>query len=279
VKLETGLFPTGSKAMLVQQATRTNKLLNKLPETTFSRLQPFMKLVDLPLKTVLVEPLEETSHVYFIESGLASVTANSPDGEVIEVGHIGREGMAGIHIVLMTKRTPSRTFVQVAGSAVAIRSEDFFRIIEESFEARRFLLRYAQCYQVQLAYTALANARYSLSQRLARWLLMCHDRINEVELVLTHEFLSIMLGVRRSGVTEQLHILEGLHAIRSTRGIIQVRDRVKLEEIAGGCYGVPETEYERLMEQALTESNDTRSSKASTGVQEKHSSFSLRASN
>jgi CRP-like cAMP-binding protein len=244
--------------MFVERAMCDNKLLKRLPNNIFSRLQPFMKLVDLPLRTVLVEPLEETSHVYFIESGLASVTANSPDGEVIEIGHIGREGMAGINIALMTKRVPSKTLMQIAGSGVAIRSEDFSEIIEESVEARRLLLRYAQSYQIQLAYTALANARYSLSQRLARWLLMCLDRVDGDELLLTHEFLSIMLGVRRSGVTEHLHVLEGLHAIRSTRGLIHVRDRAKLQEVAGGCYGVPETEYERLMEQVSEESNQTK---------------------
>jgi CRP-like cAMP-binding protein len=254
--------------MLIQRATCNNKLLKRLPQTTFFRLQPFMKLVDLPVRTVLVEPLEETSHVYFIESGLASVTADSPDGEVIEIGHIGREGMAGINIALMTKRVPSKTLMQIAGSGVAIRSEDFSEIIEESLEARRLLLRYAQAYQIQLAYTALANARYSLSQRLARWLLMCHDRVDGDELALTHEFLSVMLGVRRSGVTEHLHVLEGLHAIRSARGLIHVRDRAKLEEIAGGCYGVPETEYERLMDQPSKGSDQTKAIEASLEVQE-----------
>ena len=261
--------------MLVQRAMYNNKLLNRLPQKTFSRLQPLMKLVDLPLRTVLVEPLQETSHVYFIEYGLASVTANSPDGEVIEIGHIGREGMAGINIALMTKRVPSKTLMQMAGSGVAIRSEDFSEIIEESLEAQRLLLRYAQAYQIQLAYTALANARYSLSQRLARWLLMCHDRVDGDELALTHEFLSVMLGVRRSGVTEHLHVLEGLHAIRCTRALVHVRDRAKLEEIAGGCYGVPETEYERLMEQAAEESNPTKVIEASVEAQEQRSSSRL----
>jgi CRP-like cAMP-binding protein len=99
-----------------------------------------MKSVDLPLRTVLVEPFEETSHVYFIESGLASVTADSPDGEVIEIGHIGHEGMAGINIALMTKRVPSKTLMQIAGAGIAIPSGEFSEIIEESFEARRLLL-------------------------------------------------------------------------------------------------------------------------------------------
>jgi hypothetical protein len=98
--------------------------------------------------------------------------------------------------------------------------------------------------ELQLAQTALAAAKYSMHQRLARWLLMCHDG---AELPLTHDFLALMLGVRRAGVTGQLHILEGMHAIRSTRGVVRILDRGKLIDIAGGCYGLPEREYDRLI--------------------------------
>jgi hypothetical protein len=93
----------------------------------------------------------------------------------------------------------------------------------------------------------MANGRYSMQQRLARWLLMCQDRLDRFDLPLTHEFLSLMLGVRRSGVTNELHILEGIHAIKATRGNVRVQNREKLEEIADGCYGLPEAEYERLI--------------------------------
>ena len=93
----------------------------------------------------------------------------------------------------------------------------------------------------------LANGRYSMQERLARWLLMCHARLDGDHLELTHEFLALMLGVRRSGVTNELHILEGIHAIKATRGNVRVVDRDRLEEVAGGCYGLPEREYERLI--------------------------------
>jgi CRP-like cAMP-binding protein len=228
-----------------------NRLLKALPSWVFELLQPHMAAVELPLKTVLVEPNEITSHIYFIESGLGSIIATSPDGEVTEVAHVGFEGMSGSHIVLMSQRVPSTTLMQVAGSATALPSEAFFDIIERSFDARRVLLRYVHAYQIQLAYTALANVRYDMPQRLARWLLMSHDRLQDDDMPLTHQFLSIMLGVRRSGVTDQIHVLEGLHAIRSTRGVVHIRDRGKLREIAGGCYGVPEKEYERLVGEAL----------------------------
>jgi CRP-like cAMP-binding protein len=86
-----------------------------------------------------------------------------------------------------------------------------------------------------------------MAERLSRWLLMCHDRMRSDDMALTHEFLSLMLGVRRSGVTDNLHILEGMRAIKATRGRIYIRDRATLEEIAGGCYGAPEKEYDRLI--------------------------------
>jgi CRP-like cAMP-binding protein len=116
-----------------------------------------------------------------------------------------------------------------------------------SFNAE-FASSFVHCCEVQLGHSALANGRYNMHERLARWLLVCHDRLDGEDLALTHEFLSVMLGVRRSGVTEQLHILEGLHAIKATRANIRIIDREKLEEVAGGWYGAPEAEYRRLIE-------------------------------
>jgi CRP-like cAMP-binding protein len=116
--------------------------------------------------------------------------------------------------------------------------------VEPGFRA--LVLKYLHAFNIQVSYTALANARFSIYERLSRWLLMCHDRLGE-DLGLTHQFLSIMLGVRRSGITDQLHLLEGIGAIRSTRGNIRILDRSKLEDIAGGSYGVAEREYERLI--------------------------------
>jgi CRP-like cAMP-binding protein len=136
----------------------------------------------------------------------------------------------------------------VAGEGYLVPVDKFTLIGQEDAAIRDLLLRYIHCSDMQLAYSALANARYSLHERLARWLLMCHDRIDGDDLPLTHEFLALMLGVRRSGVTEQIHILEGNHSIKATRANIRILDRTKLEQVAGGCYGVPEKEYRRLIE-------------------------------
>ena len=230
------------------QSEVSNRLLKAMPSQAFDALQPHMELVDLALKQSLVEPNIPTESVCFLESGLGSVVAQSSDGETVEVGHVGREGMAGYHVLLMTPTSTHRTFMQSAGSGIRIPIDPFTAALGEHRSLRNLLLRYVHSCEVQLGHSALANARYSMHERLARWLLMCHDRLDGDDLALTHEFLSLMLGVRRSGVTEQLHILEGLHAIKARRGHIRIMDREKLEDVAGGCYGAPEAEYKRLIE-------------------------------
>ncbi|TCU37906.1 Crp/Fnr family transcriptional regulator [Rhizobium azibense] len=229
------------------QATVSNRLLKALAPEAFERLRPEMTAIDLGLKYVVVEANEPTLQVCFIESGLASMVAVSSDDEAVEVGHVGREGLGGHHVLLMTETTPNRTFMQVAGTGIAVPIEHFLSIVDDHKPTRDLLLRYVHSASLQLAHSALANARYSMQERLARWLLMCHDRLEGDNLALTHEFLGMMLGVRRAGVTNELHILEGVHAIKSTRGNVKILDRQKLQDIAGGCYGLPEAEYERLI--------------------------------
>jgi CRP-like cAMP-binding protein len=226
----------------INQAQVRNRLLRALSEDSFAALLPHMEAVDLPLRHVLVEAGEPTAHVCFIESGLASVVASNKENEDIELGHIGREGMSGTHVLLKTLVTPNRTFMQVAGSGIQVPIEALDTALEEHPGSRDLLLRYVHTTEIQLAHSALANGRYTMHERMARWLLMCHDRLDGDHLPLTHEFLSLMLGVRRSGVTNEIHIIEGMHAIKATRGNIQVIDRKKLEEIARDSYGAPEQE-------------------------------------
>jgi CRP-like cAMP-binding protein len=195
----------------------------------------------------LVVPNEPTDAFVFLESGLGSVVATSADDEAVEVGHIGPEGVSGAHLFLGTKTTPNKTFMQVAGSGALVPAKVLLALVAASDDLRAFFLGYVHSCEIQLAQSALANARYNMNERLARWLLMCHDRLEGNDLPLTHEFLALMLGVRRSGVTNEIHILEGVNAIRATRGNVRIIDRAKLESIAAGCYGVAEAEYERLM--------------------------------
>jgi CRP-like cAMP-binding protein len=224
-----------------------NGLLTAVSEESFAVLAPHLEPVDLPLRHVLVERNEPTTSFVFLESGLASVVAESADGESVEIGHVGPEGVSAGHLFLGTATTPNQTFMQVAGTGLSVSADILLELIDRSKAARTFFLGYVQSCEIQLAQSALANARYNMNERLARWLLMCHDRLDGPDLSLTHEFLALMLGVRRSGVTNEIHVLEGMGAIRATRGNVRILDRAKLEEIAAGCYGVPEREYERLI--------------------------------
>jgi CRP-like cAMP-binding protein len=230
-----------------QRSSVRNVLLSELSPGDFGLLQPHLNLVSLGIRAVLVEPNEAIEHVHFLESGIGSIVAISPGGERIEVGNVGREGMAGTAIVLGADRTPLLTFMQVAGSALRMRSEVLQQAMEASVTLRRLLSRYVQSVAFQTAQTALANGRYTVTERLARWILMSHDRLDGDDVPLTHEFLALMLGVRRAGVTVTLHILEGERMIKATRGHIRVIDRSKLQDVAGDSYGLPEAEYARLI--------------------------------
>lgn len=222
-----------------------NRLLNTLKPADLALLRPLLEPVDLPLEMVLEMPNEPIDSVYFIESGIASVVAGQ--GARIELGLIGLEGMSGLSIVLGDDRSVNRTFMQASGSAFRIGAKEFSRMLQKSPTLRLSLLRYAQFFSTQVAQTAVANGRGKLEARLARWLLMTHDRMGGDSFPFTHQFLSVMLGVRRPGVTVALHVLEGLGLIKARRGLITVVDRKGLEAHSDASYGVPEAEYERLI--------------------------------
>jgi len=231
---------------MVSQKQLRNILLRQLSPEVFASLAPHLRPVDLPVKHSLVEPRKPIEHVCFIENGLASTVAESADGKGVEIRHIGFEGVSGYPVVLGVDRTPNKTFMQVAGRGLQVQTEEFLPMLEDS-DARLLFLRYAHTCELQVAHSALAAAQYNVHQRLARWLLMCHDRLDGDDLPLTHEFLALMLAVRRSGVTDELHVLEGVHAIKAKRGMVRILDRDLLIKIAGGCYGMPEEEYSRLI--------------------------------
>jgi CRP-like cAMP-binding protein len=234
----------------ISQSTLHNRLLRALSADDFGLLQPHLELVSQKRGDVIVEPNEPIEQIHFPEHGIASIIANTDEGHRIEVGLYGRDGMSGTTLVLGTDRTPHEHFYQVAGSAIIIGADELSGAIQQSPSLQRLLLRYVQAFQIQVAYTALSNGSYTIEARLARWLLMCHDRIDGDELPLTHEFLGLMLGVRRSSVTLATQVLEGAQVITARRGLLTVLNRAKLEEIAGDSYGLPEAEYARLIGRA-----------------------------
>ena len=213
----------------------------------FDALRPHLVRVALDVRDALEAPGEPIRYVYFPEPSVCSVVAVTPKGERIEVGLIGPEGMSGMSVLHGSDRTPLQTFTQVAGQAIRIATEPLRDALGSSATLRPLLLRYSQAFSLQLSYTALANGRCTIDERLARWLLMCNDRLDGDIVPLTHEFLALMLGVRRAGVTTALHVLERSSVIAAARGRIEILNRAGLQEATGDSYGVPEAEYERLM--------------------------------
>ena len=201
----------------------------------------------MTIRKSLERPNRRIDAVYFPESGFASIVAIQSAKKQVEVGLIGREGMTGTVVVLGNSRTPHSTFVQAAGSAQCIKSADLRKALDASKSLRDLLLKYVQAFGVQATHTAICNAQSKLDQRLARWLLMAQDRLCTDLIPLTHEFLSLMLGVHRPGVTGALKALQKIGVISGARGQIKIENRKGLERVAAESYGVPETEYRRLL--------------------------------
>jgi CRP-like cAMP-binding protein len=222
-----------------------NRILSRLPEEEFGFLRPHLETVDLPVRKQLESRNKAIEHVYFIEHGFASVVANGT-GRSIEVGIIGCEGMTGLSVVMRTDRSPHETFMQVGGDGQRMPSAKLSQALEESPGLHRHLLRFGHAFMVQTAQTALANGRSKIEERLARWLLMANDRLDGDEVPLTHEFLSVMLGVRRPGVTVALDLLEKEGLIQAKRRAIAILDRTGLRKISDGAYGAAEAEFKRL---------------------------------
>jgi CRP-like cAMP-binding protein len=222
-----------------------NRLLAALPSADLDLLRPHLEFTGLAVHQVLEEPGDLISHLYFIESGLVSIVGIAKPNHRIEVGMIGYEGVTGSDVVLGNDRSANELLVQSAGSALRISIPALRKIMGSSQSFTSTLLNYVHTFMVQGSQTALANGRGRLDERLARWLLMWHDRIQNDEIPTTHELLALLLGVRRAGVTVALHELEGRGLIRSLRGRIRIVDRTGLQLAASGFYGIPECEYER----------------------------------
>jgi CRP-like cAMP-binding protein len=213
-----------------------NLILSRLNPADLDLLIPHLEPVELPVRKVLASAGKRFNTIYFPESGFASVVANGPSEHPIEVGIIGREGMTGIAVLLGGDRNSYDTFIQVAGEGKCMSAGALREAIESSPRLHQAMLRYVHYFLDQLAQTALANGRSRIEERLARWLLMAADRVEGEELPLTHEFLSMMLGVRRPGVTIAIRELEREGTVERRRGRIFITDRKALEKKSNGTY-------------------------------------------
>jgi CRP-like cAMP-binding protein len=197
-----------------------------------------LETVDLPVNKVLYEPNQPIDSVYFPESGALSVVSLMHDGDSIEVGTIGREGMAGSVLLLQTATVPYRYFMQIAGEGYQMSADRFIRIAGATPELRNAILKYEAGFRVQTQQGMACNGLHNVEQRCCRWLLMTRDRVESDDLKLTHEFLGLMLGVRRASVTDVLSPLQADGLVSSNRGTITILNRKGLEKRVCECYGI-----------------------------------------
>ena len=224
-----------------------NTLLAGLPGDALARITPQLERRSLELGEVLQAPDAPIAHVYFPEPGVVSVVAHTASQQ-LEAGVVGPEGMTGVCVLLGVDRSPDEVVVQIPCRALRLPAGALRDALRGDRALHNHLLRFVYVFGVQVGQTALAIGRATIDERLARWLLMCHDRCDREDLPLTHDFLSLMLGVRRAGVSAALASLTAAGAIGAGRGTVRIRDRAVLLEAAGDIYGVPEAEYARVMD-------------------------------
>jgi CRP-like cAMP-binding protein len=224
-----------------------NNLLAALAPAERKRLDPHLKLVQMPLGKVVYESGDALRHVFFPTDCIVSLLYVMRDGASAEIAVVGNEGIVGVARFMGGETTPSRAVVQSAGGAYRLTAR---RLKDEFYrhgKAQLLLLRYTQALITQMAQTAVCNRHHPVEQQLCRWLLLSLDRVRSNELKMTQELIANMLGVRREGVTAAATKLQRLGAIRYRRGQMTVLDRPKLEQLCCECYDVVKKETDRLL--------------------------------
>jgi CRP-like cAMP-binding protein len=234
-------------AMPKRSVPTENHLLDSLPEDERRRLFPHLKLVELPLGTVLYESGHSLRHIYFPTDSIVSLLYVMQDGASAEISVVGNDGAIGVALFMGGETTPSWAIVQSAGFAYRLTSARLKKEFERHGQLLHVLLRYTQSLITQMAQTAVCNRHHSVDQQLCRWLLLSLDRLPSNRLRMTQELIANMLGVRREGVTAAAGKLQEVGAIRYRRGDITVLDRPKLETMSCECYAVVKRETDRLL--------------------------------
>lgn len=226
-----------------------NQILATLPRAELELLRPGLEHVQLTPRMVAYDPLEPIQYVYFVESGVISVVSIMRDRTAIETATIGCEGMIGLPIFLGVDVVPEQAFVQVVpGDAYRMSAANFKTLAPQLPMLGQYLSRFAVCLFTLAAQCSGCNRVHTMEQRCARWLLMVHDRMRGDDFVLTQDFLSQMLGVRRATVSETMSLLQSAGYVSYTRGRITVVDREGLERTACECYGIIRSTFSRILE-------------------------------
>lgn len=224
-----------------------NQLLSSMLSAERERLLSLMEHVRLPLGQTIIEPEESIPHVYFPTGALISLVALMEDGRTVEAGVIGCEGMAGLPVVLGGGTTPMRSVVQIEGSAYKLRAHLAKAEFDKGGALQKALLRYTHALLIAFSQSAACNRLHPVEGRLARWLLIASDGVQADTLPLTHEYLAVMLGMRRAGVTEACLSLRDKGCIDYRRGTMQITNREGLESVACECYEIVKKEFDRVL--------------------------------
>lgn len=223
-----------------------NRLLARLPAKDRTRLAKNLQLVTMHFKEPLYDSGRPVPYVYFVTSGIISLVIDLDDNETVETGTVGREGMAGLSAFFNGSDSSARAFCQIPGTALRMRASVFRREVARNAALRVLLMRYTYAVLSTLARGAACNRAHSLEERMSKWLLMTHDRVDSDNFPLTQQFLSQMLGVRRPTVSLAGGALQRAGLIRYTRGRVTIIDRAGLEEASCECYGYTRDAFEGL---------------------------------
>ncbi len=215
-----------------------NAILERLPARDLVSLRSRLERVSIKTGDILQAAGEPARSIYFVESGIVSLLAPLEEGGRIEIGHVGREGAAGVHAALGAETLTSEIMAQSDGVVLRIKVASVRSAMERSRMLRQGVVRSANCLHAQVAQTAACNGSHDVVQRLARWLLLVHDRTDGDTLNLTHELISLMLGVTRPGVTIAAGALQRAGCIQYSRGRLTIVDREGLEHAACECYSI-----------------------------------------
>src|SRR5665213_704103 len=226
---------------------RTNRLLSLLSDEDYERLRPSLSPVVFDYKKSLYEASRPIEQVYFPVDGVASLVITTADGSSAEVGTIGSEGFVGLPVCLGDHTAPSSVYVQVPGNALGMDARVFRTELERSPTLNLVMLRYAHAFFNQVAQSAACAHLHRVEQRCCRWLLMTRDRMPTDEFLLTHEFLGMMLGVRRTTVTDVMGSLQKAGLVRYRRGHVTILDQDALRLRSCECYDISKLEFDRLL--------------------------------
>jgi CRP-like cAMP-binding protein len=215
-----------------------NTILRQIPQSEFDALEPHLEFVSLDLGTSLLRENEQIDKVYFMNTGIASLIVETPEGRSVEVGVSGREDLVGLPVVAGLSKLMHHVVVQVPGDGFRVSTAILKRIIKEAPELLRILLLRLAIRAMQMAQNTACNRLHNVKPRLARWLLATQDRIESNVIVTTHDFLARMVGTDRPSVSVAVAALQRDDAITSSRGSISIRDRQKLERHSCECYAI-----------------------------------------